>query len=85
MLDAFPRVGVAYGLKEAGMDIYRKHMGQSKLVNDWILSDKHDILPYEQLEQCMIQAQEPVVRFAEQYKVLTAAGMKKPYWRQKDP
>lgn len=67
VLDAFPRVGVAYGLKEAGMDIYRKHMGQSKLVNDWILSDKHDILPYEQLEQCMIQAQEPVVRFAEQY------------------
>lgn len=67
VLMAFPRVGAAYWLKEAGMDIYRKPTGQSKLVNDWILSDKCNILPYEQLEQCMIQAQEPVVRFAEQY------------------
>lgn len=67
VLDAFPRIGVAYGLKEAGMDIYRKLVGQCKLVNDWILSDKHNILPYEQLQQCMTQAKEPVVRFAEQY------------------
>lgn len=67
VLDAFPRIGVAYGLKEAGMDIYRKPAGQCKLVNDWILSDKHNILPYEQLQQCMTQAKEPVVRFAEQY------------------
>lgn len=67
VLDAFPRIGVAYGLKEAGMDIYRKLAGQCKLVNDWILSDKHNILPYEQLQQCMTQAKEPVVRFAEQY------------------
>lgn len=49
------------------MDIYRKLAGQCKLVNDWILSDKHNILPYEQLQQCMTQAKEPVVRFAEQY------------------
>lgn len=67
VLDAFPRIGVAYWLKEAGMDIYRKLAGQCKLVNDWILSDKHNILPYEQLQQCMTQAKEPVVRFAEQY------------------
>lgn len=67
VLDAFPRIGVAYGLKEAGMDIYRKLAGQCKLVNDWILSDKHSILPYEQLQQYMTQAKEPVVRFAEQY------------------
>ena len=67
VLDAFPRIGVAYGLKEAGMDIYRKPAGQCKLVNDWILSDKHNILPYEQLQQYMTQAKEPVVRFAEQY------------------
>ena len=67
VLDAFPRIGVAYGLKEAGMDIYRKLAGQCKLVNDWILSDKHNILPYEQLQQYMTQAKEPVVRFAEQY------------------
>lgn len=67
VLDAFPRIGVAYGLKEAGMDIYRKTTGQCKLVNDWISSDKYNILRYEQLEQYMIQAQEPVVRFAEQY------------------
>ena len=67
VLDAFPRIGVAYGLKEAGMDIYRKPVGQCKLVNDWILSDKHNILPYEQLQQCMTQAKKPVVRFAEQY------------------
>lgn len=67
VLDAFPRIGVAYGLKEAGMDIYRKLAGQRKLANDWILSDKHNILPYEQLQQCMTQAKEPVVRFAEQY------------------
>lgn len=67
VLDAFPRIGVAYGLKEAGMDIYRKLAGQCKLVNDWILSDKYNILPYEQLQQCMTQAKEPVVRFAEQY------------------
>lgn len=49
------------------MDIYRKLAGQCKLVNDWILSDKHNILPYEQLQQCMTQAKEPLVRFAEQY------------------
>ena len=67
VLDAFPRIGVAYGLKEAGMDIYRKATGQRKLVNDWISSDKYNILRYEQLEQYMIQAQEPVVRFAVQY------------------
>lgn len=67
VLDAFPRIGVAYGLKEAGMDIYRKTTGQCKLVNDWISSDKYNILRYEQLEQYMIQAQEPVVRFAVQY------------------
>ena len=67
VLDVFPRIGVAYWLKEAGMDIYRKLAGQCKLVNDWILSDKHNILPYEQLQQCMTQAKEPVVRFAEQY------------------
>lgn len=67
VLDAFPRIDVAYWLKEAGMDIYRKLAGQCKLVNDWILSDKHNILPYEQLQQCMTQAKEPVVRFAEQY------------------
>ena len=67
VLDAFPRIGVAYWLKEVGMDIYRKLAGQCKLVNDWILSDKHNILPYEQLQQCMTQAKEPVVRFAEQY------------------
>ena len=67
VLDAFPRIGVAYWLKEAGMDIYRKLAGQCKLVNDWILSDKHNILPYEQLQQCMTQAKEPLVRFAEQY------------------
>lgn len=67
VLDAFPRIGVAYWLKEAGMDIYRKLAGQCKLVNDWILSDKYNILPYEQLQQCMTQAKEPVVRFAEQY------------------
>ena len=67
VLDTFPRIGVAYGLKEAGMDIYRKTTGQCKLVNDWISSDKYNILRYEQLEQYMIQAQEPVVRFAVQY------------------
>lgn len=67
VLDAFRRIGVAYGLKEAGMDIYRKTTGQCKLVNDWISSDKYNILRYEQLEQYMIQAQEPVVRFAVQY------------------
>lgn len=67
VLDAFPRIGVAYGLKEAGMDIYRKTTGQCKLVNDWISSDKYNILRYEQLEQYMIQAQEPVVRFVVQY------------------
>ena len=67
VLDAFPRIGVAYGLKEAGMDIYRKTTGQCNLVNDWISSDKYNILRYEQLEQYMIQAQEPVVRFAVQY------------------
>lgn len=67
VLNAFPHVGDAYWLKEAGMDIYRKATGQRKLVNDWISSDKYNILPYEQLEQCMIQAQEPVVRFAVQY------------------
>lgn len=67
VLDVFPRIGVAYGLKEAGMDIYRKTTGQCKLVNDWISSDKYNILRYEQLEQYMIQAQEPVVRFAVQY------------------
>lgn len=60
-------MGDAYWLKEAGMDIYRKTTGQCKLVNDWISSDKYNILPYEQLEQYMIQAQEPVVRFAVQY------------------
>lgn len=49
------------------MDIYRKTTGQCKLVNDWISSDKYNILRYEQLEQYMIQAQEPVVRFAVQY------------------
>lgn len=67
VLNAFPHVGDAYWLKEAGMDIYRKTTGQCKLVNDWISSDKYNILPYEQLEQYMIQAQEPVVRFAVQY------------------
>lgn len=67
VLNAFPHVGDAYWLKEAGMDIYRKATGQRKLVNDWISSNKYNILPYEQLEQCMIQAQEPVVRFAVQY------------------
>ena len=67
VLDAFPRIGVAYWLKEAGMDIYRKATGQRKLVNDWIDSGKHNILPYEQLQQCMTQAKEPVVRFAVQY------------------
>ena len=67
VLNAFPYVGDAYWLKEAGMDIYRKTTGQCKLVNDWISSDKYNILPYEQLEQYMIQAQEPVVRFAVQY------------------
>lgn len=67
VLNAFPHVGDAYWLKEAGMDIYRKTTGQCKLVSDWISSDKYNILPYEQLEQYMIQAQEPVVRFAVQY------------------
>ena len=67
VFEDFPRVGVAYWLKEAGMDIYRKTTGQCKLVNDWIDSGKHNILPYEQLQQCMTQAKEPVVRFAVQY------------------
>ena len=47
VLNAFPHVGDAYWLKEAGMDIYRKTTGQCKLVNDWISSDKYNILPYE--------------------------------------
>lgn len=67
VLSAFPRVGVAYWLKEAGMEIYRCPMNQRQRVVDWIFSDKHKILAYEQLEQCMIQAREPVVQFAEQY------------------
>lgn len=67
VLSAFPRVGVAYWLKEAGMEIYRCQMNQRQRVVDWIFSDKHNILTYEQLEQCMIQAQEPVIQFAEQY------------------
>lgn len=67
VLSAFPRVGVAYWLKETGMEIYRCPMNQRQRVVDWIFSDKHKILAYEQLEQCMIQAREPVVQFAEQY------------------
>lgn len=67
VLSAFPRVGVAYWLKEAGLDIYRYPTGQRKRVDDWIFSDKHSILPYEQLEQCMLLAKEPVIQFAENY------------------
>ena len=67
VLSAFPRVGAAYWLKEAGMDIYRCSTGQRQCVEDWLSGDKQNILPYEQLEQCMIQAKEPVIQFAEQY------------------
>ena len=67
VLSTFPRVEVAYGLKEAGLDIYRYPTDQRKRVDDWIFSDKHGILPYEQLEQCMLLAKEPVIQFAENY------------------
>lgn len=85
VLNAFPHVGDAYWLKEAGMDIYRKTTGQCKLVNDWISSDKYNILPYEQLEQYMIQAQEPVVRFAVQYNGVDRSRYEKAILKAESP
>lgn len=67
VLEKFPRVRVGYQIKEGGMEIYRHRTGQRQRVDDWIFCDKHDILPYEQLEQCMLVAKEPVIAFAEKY------------------
>lgn len=67
VLEKFPRVRVAYQIKEDGMEIYRHKTGQRQRVDDWIFCDKHNILPYEQLEQCMLLAKEPVIAFAEKY------------------
>lgn len=67
VLEKFPRVRVAYQIKEDGMEIYRHKTGQRQRVDDWIFCDKHDILPYEQLGQCMLSAKEPVIAFAEKY------------------
>ena len=67
VLEKFPRVRVAYQIKEDGMEIYRHKTGQRQRVDDWIFCDKHEILPYEQLEQCMFLAKEPVIAFAEKY------------------
>lgn len=67
VLEKFPHVRAAYQIKENGMEIYRHKTGQRQRVDDWIFCDKHDILPYEQLEQCMLIAKEPVIAFAEKY------------------
>ena len=67
VLEKFPRVRVAYHIKEDGMEIYRHKTGQRQRVDNWIFCDKHEILPYEQLEQCMLVAKEPVIAFAEKY------------------
>ena len=67
VLEKFPRVRVGYQIKEGGMEIYRHRTGQRQRVDDWIFCDKHAILPYEQLEQCMLVAKEPVIAFAEKY------------------
>lgn len=67
VLEKFPHVRAAYQIKENGMEIYRHKTGQRQRVDDWIFCDKHDILPYEQLEQCMLVAKEPVIAFAEKY------------------
>lgn len=67
VLENFPRVRVGYQIKEGGMEIYRHRTGQRQRVDDWIFCDKHAILPYEQLEQCMLVAKEPVIAFAEKY------------------
>lgn len=67
VLEKFPRVRVAYHIKEDGMEIYRHKTDQRQRVDNWIFCDKHEILPYEQLEQCMLVAKEPVIAFAEKY------------------
>lgn len=67
VLDRFPYVKVAYQLKEEGMEIYRHPIDQRRRVNSWIDSDKHDIVPYEQLAQCMYLEKEAVIAFAENY------------------
>ena len=67
VLEKFPRVRVGYQIKEGGMEIYRHRTGQRQRVDNWIFCDKHEILPYEQLEQCMLVAKEPVIAFAEKY------------------
>ena len=67
VLEKFPRVRVAYHIKEDGMEIYRHKTGPRQRVDNWIFCDKHEILPYEQLEQCMLVAKEPVIAFAEKY------------------
>ena len=85
VLEKFPRVRVAYQIKEDGMEIYRHKTGQRQRVDDWIFCDKHDILPYEQLEQCMFVAKEPVIAFAEKYNGIDRSEYEKDILAAQEP
>lgn len=85
VLEKFPRVRVAYQIKEDGMEIYRHKTGQRQRVDDWIFCDKHNILPYEQLEQCMLLAKEPVIAFAEKYNSIDRSEYEKDILAAQEP
>lgn len=85
VLEKFPRVRVAYQIKEDGMEIYRHKTGQRQRVDNWIFCDKHEILPYEQLEQCMLVAKEPVIAFAEKYNGIDRSEYEKDILAAQEP
>lgn len=85
VLEKFPRVRAAYQIKEDGMEIYRHKTGQRQRVDDWIFCDKHDILPYEQLAQCMLLAKEPVIAFAEKYNGIDRSEYEKDVLTAQEP
>ena len=85
VLEKFPRVRVAYQIKEDGMEIYRHKTGQRQRVDDWIFCDKHAILPYEQLQQCMLLAKEPVIAFAEKYNGIDRSEYEKDILATQEP